>query len=106
MMEKKLAISPLRPTQFTKAAKVEPSPCTTSSAPTNGAPWSFMKSAPAPPGASASTRAPNRISTSMAVMMPRGMSRAGSAASSAAKGTPSTARNSQMANGSAAQTPM
>lgn len=38
-------------------------------------------------------------------MIPRGTSRSGSVASSAASGTPSMARKNQMANGSAAHTP-
>ncbi|SHY09644.1 Uncharacterised protein [Mycobacteroides abscessus subsp. abscessus] len=44
-------------------------------------------------------------STSIAIRIPRGMFLAGSRASSAASGTPSIARNSQMANGTAAQMP-
>ena len=45
------------------------------------------------------------ISTVIAAMMPRGTLRSGLAVSSAASGTPSTARKNQMANGMAAQMP-
>ena len=55
-----------------------------------------MASAPAVPGTMSSMRAPNTTRMPMAVMMPRGMSRLGFADSSAASGTPSTARKNQM----------
>ncbi|SKT85288.1 Uncharacterised protein [Mycobacteroides abscessus subsp. abscessus] len=44
-------------------------------------------------------------STAIAAMIPRGTLRSGWAVSSAANGTPSTARKNQMANGMAAQMP-
>jgi hypothetical protein len=48
---------------------------------------------------------PKTSSSSMATMMPRGMSRFGSLDSSAASGTPSMARKNQMPNTRAASTP-
>ena len=105
MIEKKLATRPNKPARFTNRAALESAPYTARKAPTSGAPWVFMAFAPAPPGTSSSTMAANTKSTSIAAMMPRGMSRPGSTASSAASGTPSTARNSHMAKGSAAQMP-
>ncbi len=46
-----------------------------------------------------------RAGSAIATMIPRGIDLAGSAVSSAASGTPSTARKNQIANGRAAQTP-
>ena len=50
--------------------------------------------------------AAKQSSVTIAAMMPRGMERAGSLVSSAASGTPSTARKNQIAYGSAAQMPI
>lgn len=65
----------------------------------------LIASAPAVPGTRMSIAAPEHTRMSTAVMMPRGMSRLGSADSSAASGTPSTARKNQIPKTSAARMP-
>ena len=64
-----------------------------------------MPPAPSAPVARKSTSAPVTSSSSIATMMPFGTFFSGSLASSAASGTPSTARKNQIANGMAAQMP-
>src|SRR5918999_3803503 len=104
MIEKKLAIRPNRPTQWTKS--VTPPPASTAtSASTGGLPDSMIALAPLPPGAKTSISAANTSSTPMPAIRPRGMSRFGSRVSSAASGTPSMARKNQIAYGKAAQMP-
>lgn len=72
---------------------------------TSGLPEVDRASAPSAPVARNSTVAPVTSSTSMDTMMPLGTFFSGSVASSAASGTPSTARKNQIANGTAAQMP-
>ena len=96
MIEKKLATRPARPAQLTKSASTEPSPRTARIASGSGLSLPRMVSEPAAPGTMSRISAANSSSVSIAVMMPRGMSRAGSLVSSAASGTPSTARKNQM----------
>ena len=104
MIEKKLAIRPNRPTQFTKS--VTPLPASTAiSASTGGLPEAWIAAEPLPPGAKVSISAANTSSTAMPAIRPRGRSRLGSLVSSAASGTPSMARKNQIAYGNAAQMP-
>ena len=66
---------------------------------------SIIASEPAAPGPDSSISAANTSRIIIAAISPRGMSRLGSRVSSAASGTPSTARKNQIANGNAAQMP-
>ncbi len=104
MIEKKLAIRPNRPTQFTKSVTPPPAP-TSLSASTGGLPEPEIASEPLPPGAKTSMSAANTSRTPMPAIRPFGMSRLGSRVSSAASGTPSMARKNQIAYGNAAQMP-
>ena len=104
MIEKKLAIKPNRPTQFTKSVTPLPAP-TPISASTGGLPEAMIALDPPPPGAKKSISAAKTSSTPMPAIRPRGMSRFGSRVSSAASGTPSMARKNQIAYGNAAQMP-
>ena len=56
----------------------------------------LIASDPAAPGTRTSMSAPETSRKAMATMIPRGMSRRGSAVSSAASGTPSIARKNQI----------
>src|SRR5680860_720101 len=105
MIEKKLAIRPNRPTMLTNVLMAFEPPYASSRVSTSGLSESWIASAPAAPGATTRISAANASSVSMAAMMPFGIERAGSLVSSAASGTPSTARKNQMAYGSAAQMP-
>src|ERR687895_2377792 len=104
MIEKKLAISPNRPTQFTKSVTPLPTPASFIAS-TGGLPDPMITPEPLPPGANTSISAANTSSTPMPAIRPFGMSRLGSRVSSAASGTPSIARKNQIAYGNAAQMP-
>ena len=67
------------------------------SASTSGLPEPFIASAPPAPVTSSSIAAALTSSSAIAAMIPRGTLRSGSAASSAASGTPSMARKNQIA---------
>ena len=105
MIEKKLAIRPNRPTVLTKSPTNVPSPLASSIASGSGLSESLIASAPPPPGVKSSISAAKTSRIIMAAIRPRGMSFFGSRVSSAASGTPSTARKNQIANGKAAQMP-
>ncbi|MNN56701.1 hypothetical protein D3C81_1716480 [compost metagenome] len=97
MIEKKLAIRPARPTRLTKPPiQVEP-PYALESASTSGLPEALSASEPAPPGPTTRISRANASNTSIAPIRPRGRSRFGFLVSSAASGTPSTARKNQIA---------
>ena len=99
MIEKKLAIRPSSPTTLMNPLTKfwPPYAAGASSASTSGLPDSLRKSEPAAPGATRRMTPANTIRASIAAMMPRGMSLAGFFDSSAASGTPSTAKKNQMA---------
>ena len=103
MIEKNDATSPARASTLTSVAS--PSLPVSLRASTNGTALLPIASAPAAPASRKTTSTAVNIRNSMAPMMPRGTSRAGLRDSSAASGTPSTARNSHMPKGSAAQMP-
>ena len=90
---------------MTKSPTPLPSPFAASIAAGSGLSDSIIASDPAPPGPASSMSAAKTSRIIIAAMSPRGMSRLGSRVSSAASGTPSTARKNQIANGNAAQTP-
>ena len=97
MIEKKLAIRPSRPTTLTNVLTAVEPPYAASRVSTSGLPESGMLLAPAAPGATTRITAAKPSRVSIAAMMPRGIERAGSLVSSAASGTPSTARKNQIA---------
>ncbi len=103
MTEKKDAISPARPSTLIAVAR--PLFPVVFRASTSGTPLAEITSAPAAPASKNTTNVAVNNRNIIAAIIPLGISRAGSRASSAASGTPSTARNSHMAKGRAAHTP-
>ncbi len=97
MIEKKLATRPARPAQLTKSASNEPSPRTARIASGSGLSLPRMVSEPAAPGTMIRISAANSSSVEHRRDDPaRHVLLAGSLVSSAARGTPSTARKNQM----------
>ena len=90
---------------MTKSPTLLPSPLAASIAAGSGLSDSMIASEPPPPGPASIISAANTSRIIIAAISPRGMSRFGSRVSSAASGTPSTARKNQIANGNAAQIP-
>ncbi len=80
-------------------------PYTLIRASTRGAPEFCKVLAPAAPAPKNKMSIANAVKMSIAPIKPRGRDLAGSFASSAANGTPSTARKNQIAKGTAAQMP-
>ena len=72
---------------------------------TNGTALPAVTCAPAAPATNTTTSIAVNNKKIIAAIIPLGTSLAGSFASSAASGTPSTARNNHIAKGNAAQTP-